>query len=507
MSSTDFYRAFEDRYRGPRELIRKRLEAYRPFFEPLLGVYRPANAIDLGCGRGEWLELLQEAGFQPQGVDLDAGMLAACTERGLSVTQGDAIAHLKSLADESQCIVSAFHVAEHIAFADLQALVQHALRVLKPGGLLILETPNPENLVVGTSSFYLDPTHLRPIPPLLLSFLPEHYGFARVCTVRLQESQELHQRSGITLIEVLGGVSPDYAVVAQKAATPEISARCDAAFAAPYGIQLNELAARYDRDRKENDVEKVHNVLQALRGDLTSLNTLVDVKKTEAVELKAYVEKLQLQNVQLSAAVATSQMESARMSLFVREAELKASNAVIQHAALLGSLSWRITQPLRAIGSIAVGKMPRVHADKKSLTIRNAINTVLLLGVDVLQAPIAFVMRPVLKNRSISSRLNRVLLNRLPGLHHQLQDIARKRGLIAEVISYPSSSSTFGATKKKSALHLKNIPRRDAGILMTEHVTQYADKAASEKQASFDIDAIMANLKNIDISDINSFSR
>ena len=105
MSSTDFYRAFEERYRGSRELIRKRLQAYQPFIAPLPGIYQPANAIDLGCGRGEWLELLQDAGFAPQGVDLDAGMLAACTERGLPVTQGDALVHLQSLGDASQCLV------------------------------------------------------------------------------------------------------------------------------------------------------------------------------------------------------------------------------------------------------------------------------------------------------------------------------------------------------------------------------------------------------------------
>ena len=171
MISTDFYRAFEDRYRGSRELIGQRLEAYLPFIQPLPVIYQPANAVDLGCGRGERLELLQGAGFVPQGIDLDACMLAACTERGLPATQGDAIAHLKSLADQSQCIVSGFHIAEHMAFDDLETLVIHSMRVLKPGGLLILETPNPENVVVGACNFFLDPTHLRPIPPLLLSFL------------------------------------------------------------------------------------------------------------------------------------------------------------------------------------------------------------------------------------------------------------------------------------------------------------------------------------------------
>lgn len=246
MSSTDFYRAFEDRYRGPRELIRKRLQVYQPFIAPLLNIYQPACAIDLGCGRGEWLELLESAGFVPQGVDLDAGMLTDCTERALPVVQGDALAYLQSLGDASQCIVSGFHIAEHLSFDELENMVQQALRVLKPGGLLILETPNPENIVVGTSSFYLDPTHRRPIPPQLLSFLSEYYGFARVHTLRLQESRELGQCSDITLIDVLHGVSPDYAVVAQKAADAGLLARFDSVFSSQYGIDLHQLARKFD---------------------------------------------------------------------------------------------------------------------------------------------------------------------------------------------------------------------------------------------------------------------
>jgi O-antigen chain-terminating methyltransferase len=170
--TNDFYRAFEDRHRGTRELIKSRLQVYVPFVEPLRSIYEDCKAVDLGCGRGEWLEILRENGFDAMGVDLDDGMLAACEDLGLPAERGEAIAHLRTIPDESLTVVSGFHIAEHIAFADLQILVQEALRVLRPAGLLILETPNPENIVVGTAGFYIDPTHQRPLPPLLLSFLP-----------------------------------------------------------------------------------------------------------------------------------------------------------------------------------------------------------------------------------------------------------------------------------------------------------------------------------------------
>jgi len=103
----------EERYRGPRELIKGRLQVYLPFVVPLLQAYPKGPAFDLGCGRGEWLELLQESGFDSQGVDLDDGMLSACRERGLNVANADAIVALKSLPDESQLVVSGFHIVEH----------------------------------------------------------------------------------------------------------------------------------------------------------------------------------------------------------------------------------------------------------------------------------------------------------------------------------------------------------------------------------------------------------
>lgn len=242
----EFYRAFEDRYRGSRELIKSRLRVYLPFVEPLKGIHTQCRAIDLGCGRGEWLELMKEVGIDARGVDLDDGMLAACIERGLSAEQGDVLPFLRGLPDESVAIVSGFHVAEHVPFADLRLLVQESHRVLSPSGLMILETPNPENLAVGTSGFYADPTHDKPIPPNLLSFLPEYYGFARTKVLRLQESDGLRDAAEITLGDVLMGVSPDYAVIAQKdCSSAEESALFDAPFEKQYGVDLWSLAVRY----------------------------------------------------------------------------------------------------------------------------------------------------------------------------------------------------------------------------------------------------------------------
>lgn len=471
MSSIGFYRALEERYRGSRDLIRKRLEAYRPFITPLLGIYQPAAAVDLGCGRGEWLELLQHEGFQSQGVDLDEGMLAACVERGLPAIQGDAIAYLRDLGDESQCIVSAFHVVEHIPFEDLETLVIQSLRVLKPGGLLILETPNPENLVVGTSNFYLDPTHLRPVPPLLLSFLPEHHGFARVHTVRLQESPELCARSDVGLMEVLGGVSPDYAIVAQKAAAPKLLANFDEAFATRYGIELQELAGRYDgkTERRISAIDHRLATAEAQMGGMTealggiaSLHDRFIETTAQLARMQAEMERLRHEVTAITSQMAAKEAKSLATEARAWEQEQRANAAEArvlesqQHAhaievqlqqqaridelsahshhwwqqacvleaernALRGSWSWRITMPLRWSLDLLTHPVQ---------SLRNVANRTLYNAINILQRPLSRLMVVVMRDPRRSHRINNWLLTHFPALHGQLRDVGRLQGIV-----------------------------------------------------------------------------
>jgi O-antigen chain-terminating methyltransferase len=245
--SKRFYRAFEDQFRGSHTLILGRLQIYQSLLESLREVFGSApRALDLGCGRGEWLEILEGAGFSALGVDSDEGMLAACQERKLQVERLDLFAALSKTPDSSLALVSAFHVAEHLPFDLLQLLVQESLRVLRPGGILILETPNPENIAVGSHLFYMDPTHERPIPPNLLRFMPEHYGFARAHIWRLQERDGLASGESLSLIDVLQEASPDFAVIAQKAGHTDVMEWFDRDFTRTVGVSMEQLAVRYD---------------------------------------------------------------------------------------------------------------------------------------------------------------------------------------------------------------------------------------------------------------------
>ncbi len=167
------YLAFEDRHRGSREEIRQRQRAY-------LELVTAGPVLDVGCGRGEFLELCREAKLEARGLDLDPAMVATCREAGLEVEQADALAYLGALPDGSLGAVFCAQVIEHLPPEGLIALVRLAHAKLRPGGVLICETPNPACLTVFSGAFYVDLTHVKPIHPQAAVFVFEAAGFREV---------------------------------------------------------------------------------------------------------------------------------------------------------------------------------------------------------------------------------------------------------------------------------------------------------------------------------------
>lgn len=333
-----FYKILEDTHRGSRALIKERLNVY---IEPVSLLKNAKNkhpkALDLGCGRGEWLELLKENGFHAKGIDLEESMIFLCQTQGLDVEKIDAITYLKTLSKESLDLISGFHIAEHLPFDILQEMVALCYVVLKPGGLLILETPNPENISVASKFFHMDPTHHHPLPPELLTLVAHYHGFLHVKILRLQEPKGIAQKHPLGILDILTGVSPDYSIVAQKKGSTSTLKKFQPFFDKEYGVTLEKLANTYD--------EKHESLTMNLYKHIEWLETLVNDLQSEKQQI--VIEKQTLQE------------------------EYQALHS--QHIAMQNSLSWRITKPLRQTKHVLRQLRVKLLLKKILLKIKNKL--------------------------------------------------------------------------------------------------------------------------------------
>lgn len=198
--SHDLYRGFEDVFRGDESFIRDRFRVYLPILQG------HAPVLDVGCGRGELLELLRDASIPARGIDTDPGMVTRCQAKGLTVTQADAIAYLSSLEDDSLGAIVAAQVIEHLPYETLMEFFRLSHARLAPGGLLIAETVNPHSLE-AFKTFWTDLTHQAPIfPEVAITFCWLHrFERARVIFPHGRGDLDADRRS-----------EGEYAVVATK---------------------------------------------------------------------------------------------------------------------------------------------------------------------------------------------------------------------------------------------------------------------------------------------------
>ncbi|WP_447893765.1 glycosyltransferase [Vreelandella sp. GE22] len=330
----DFYTRFTNHFRGEKDAIKERLKVYVPLLEPIMARYSEATAVDLGSGRGEWLELMRENGWPAKGIDTNESMAKACNESGLEVEVSDALVALKQTESDTLAAVTGFHIAEHIPFDSLVELIQEAKRALVPGGVLILETPNPENLTVGLWSFYLDPTHLHPLPPPLLHFVATDAGYTKATILRLNGPKPPKSDAAVRdYLDWVVSAYPDYALVAHKGAD-------DAS--APWFEYLDKLA-------------------EAQQGSLETLADKIEQQTDQLVDA----------NHQLVMAEETLVTAENKCQKALQERDYyqqKAEQLLQEVNGIYSSRSWRITKPLRGVmhfhrhSSIAQGKLLRKMA-------------------------------------------------------------------------------------------------------------------------------------------------
>lgn len=274
-----FYKEFEDHFRGSEASVSERLKFYLPIIEPLKKFDKKANILDLGCGRGEWLGLVEANGFDALGVDIDDGMIAACKKNKLKVIKSDSISYLKNLDSDSFSVISSFHMVEHISYDSLLVLLKESLRILKPGGLLIMETPNPDNIRVATNNFYVDPTHLRPIPSDLLLYLASAHKFTKQKVIQLNEDKNLRYKLNLNISDVIFGASPDYAVIAQKNGPDNLMNATSSFYFKEYGLTTYQIAEMYSNQQR-NITEFIMKFIQLIDGikNSTAYKTLRKIK-------------------------------------------------------------------------------------------------------------------------------------------------------------------------------------------------------------------------------------
>jgi 2-polyprenyl-3-methyl-5-hydroxy-6-metoxy-1,4-benzoquinol methylase len=170
---------FAERFRGSEASVKERQRMYAARFRGA------RNILDIGCGRGEMLEVFRESDIQARGIDLNDDSIAICLNKGLAAEKADLFAYLASLEDSSLGGVVCCQVVEHLPAERLPELIRLAQSKLRVGSMLAIETPNPECLAIFATYFYLDPTHRHPLPPALLSFYMEEAGFGRIEVERL----------------------------------------------------------------------------------------------------------------------------------------------------------------------------------------------------------------------------------------------------------------------------------------------------------------------------------
>jgi O-antigen chain-terminating methyltransferase len=193
--SSSLYLSLENQFRGDPALIAQRQSQYLASVVPCVTELTPL--LDIGCGRGEWLGLLAKEKLPARGVDSNPEAVALCQQQGLEVTRADLISELESIPAASLGAITFFQVFEHLPFSLLLPILKLTKRALAPHGVIIVEIPNIETLRVGAATFWIDPTHQRPLFPEVLVFLAQEAGFSLVETVYSTPLEEAPSLKGL----------------------------------------------------------------------------------------------------------------------------------------------------------------------------------------------------------------------------------------------------------------------------------------------------------------------
>lgn len=214
-----FYLEFENKFRGSEEEIQKSVEFYAELFKKAKLDYQKYPILDIGCGRGELLTVLSRYSLRAKGVDLNRAMVKRSQAQGLDVSQADAVKFLSKLPQKSLGGVVGIHIIEHLPFESLLRMFRYAYAALIDDGIATFETPNPENLMVASYGFYMDPSHLHPLPAPLVQHALETVGFTDIEVIYRHDAGERNKKYADRLMADLYNKirgPQDYTVISRK---------------------------------------------------------------------------------------------------------------------------------------------------------------------------------------------------------------------------------------------------------------------------------------------------
>ena len=212
MNKDEFYLSFENKFRGTREDIINSLSNYDGSLNYCCNKFDLPKLLDIGCGRGEWLQKVKELGLDATGIEMNPRMVQACRDLKLEVLEGDAISLMNSFEGETFALISIFHVVEHLQSDYLDELLSQCKRLLSSEGLLIIETPSIDNLIVSSNRFYLDSTHITHINADQITFRLENLGF-KSSRPYFINSGPLSNADNMNLTKVFNGISQDLCII------------------------------------------------------------------------------------------------------------------------------------------------------------------------------------------------------------------------------------------------------------------------------------------------------
>lgn len=211
------YFDFENRFRGSREDVKSRLHIYSQYTNKLKDI-SDASVLDIGCGRGEWLEYLKEEKIKAFGVDLNYSMIEFCKSIGLDCIHKDCMDYLRVQKKDSFDAITAFQLIEHLRFKTMFAFLKLCYDALKPGGFVIFESPNNDNLIVAASTFYNDYSHVTKLTPDVHKYYLELAGFTdvEVLLLHARGSPDYTDQKYVDEIIYKANMEQDFAIIGYK---------------------------------------------------------------------------------------------------------------------------------------------------------------------------------------------------------------------------------------------------------------------------------------------------